>query len=137
MYRILEHAMNDFHRRRHQTIGPFSPSDLFSRDAPPQSVVLGKVMAMHAGLPSEFKEARGDSAGTIDDIFNFQAANIAAILQLVRMVLLPQRTQRSSRNALSLENYSMVSPMYLYVFCAQCRPLFCIIWQALDQSSAP
>jgi hypothetical protein len=87
MYRILEHAMNDFHRRRHQTIGPFSPSDLFSRDAPPQSVVLEKVMAMHAGLPSEFKEARGDSAGTIDDIFNFLAANIAATLQLVRMVL--------------------------------------------------
>jgi hypothetical protein len=87
MYRILEHAMNDFHRRQHQTIGPFSPSELFSRDAPPQSVVLDRVTAMHAALPSEFKEARGDSAGTIDDIFNFQAANIAATLQLVRMVL--------------------------------------------------
>lgn len=87
MYRILEHAMNYFRRGRPETVGPFSPSNLFRRDAPPQSAVLDKVMSMHAELPSVFKEAREDTAGTIDDIFNFQAANIAATLQLVRMVL--------------------------------------------------
>src|SRR6266487_3088686 len=28
LYRILEHAMDDFHRRRPSNIGPFSPSDI-------------------------------------------------------------------------------------------------------------
>ncbi|KAH7346556.1 hypothetical protein BKA65DRAFT_279312 [Rhexocercosporidium sp. MPI-PUGE-AT-0058] len=87
MYRILEHAMDDFHRRREQTVGPFSPSDLFPRDAPPQSVVLGKVMLMHAELPSRFKESRNAVGEMSEDIFGFQAANITATIQLVRMVL--------------------------------------------------
>jgi hypothetical protein len=58
LYRILEHAMDDFHRRRPQNIGPFSPSDLFVRHTPSQSVVLDKVMSMHAELPDRFKEIR-------------------------------------------------------------------------------
>ncbi|KAL5318649.1 hypothetical protein ACEPPN_013713 [Leptodophora sp. 'Broadleaf-Isolate-01'] len=87
MYRILEHAMDDFHRRREQTVGPFSPSDLFPRDAPPQSVVLEKVMLMHAELPSRFKESRNAVGEMSEDIFGFQAANITATIQLVRMVL--------------------------------------------------
>lgn len=82
MYRILEHAMDDFHRRREQTVGPFSPSDLFPRDAPPQSVVLEKVMLMHAELPSRFKESRNAVGEMSEDIFGFQAANITATIQV-------------------------------------------------------
>lgn len=86
MYRVLEHAMDDFHSRRSQDTGPFRPSELFGQDAPPQSVVLDKVMSMHAQLPLRFKETR-NVLSEAEDRFSFQAANIAATLQLVRMVL--------------------------------------------------
>jgi hypothetical protein len=82
LYRILEHAMDDFHRRRPQNIGPFSPSDLFVQHTPSQSVVLDKVMSMHAELPDRFKETRTVVSDMIGDRFSFQAANIAATLQV-------------------------------------------------------
>jgi hypothetical protein len=90
LYRILEHAMDDFHRRRPSNIDPFSPSDLFRRDAPHQSVVLDKVMSMHAELPPRFKETKlipQNGKGGLEDKFSFQVANITATLQLVRMML--------------------------------------------------
>ncbi|PMD44836.1 hypothetical protein L207DRAFT_541235 [Hyaloscypha variabilis F] len=87
LYRILEHAMDEFHRRRPQNIGPFSPSDLFHRSAPPQSVVLDKIFLMHENLPARFKETRGVVGEMTADRYSFQAANIAATLQLARMVL--------------------------------------------------
>lgn len=84
MYRILEHAMDDFHRRREQTVGPFSPSDLFPRDSPSQSFVLEKVMLMHAELPMRFKESSNAVGEMSEDIFGFQAANITATIQVSR-----------------------------------------------------
>jgi hypothetical protein len=89
LYRILEHAIDDYRRRR-PTIGPFSPSDLFGREMPHQSVVLDKVMAMHNELPPRFKETKmipQNGKGGLEDKFSFQAANITATLQLVRMIL--------------------------------------------------
>ena len=82
MYRILEHAMDHLHRRRTQEIGPFSPSDLFPQDTPPQSVVLEKVMFMYAALPAIFKESRTAVGEMSEDIFGFQAANITATTQV-------------------------------------------------------
>lgn len=89
LYRILEHAMDDFHRRR-PINNRFSPTDLFERDIPQPNVVLNKVMSMFEKLPPHFKETKLDPAnakGGVEDKFSFQAANIAATLQLVRMVL--------------------------------------------------
>ena len=82
LYRILEHAMDEFHRRRPQNIGPFSPSDLFHRGAPAQSVVLEKIILMHQNLPARFKETRGVVGEITADRYSFQAANIAATLQV-------------------------------------------------------
>jgi hypothetical protein len=90
LYRILEHAMDDFHRRRPHTTGSFSPSDLFGRETPHQSIILNKVMAMHEQLPARFKETKliaENGKGGLEDKFSFQAANITATLQLVRMIL--------------------------------------------------
>jgi hypothetical protein len=89
LYRILEHAIDDYHRRR-PTIGPFSPSDLFGREMPHQSAVLNKVMSMHNELPPRFKETKmipQNGKRGLEDKFSFQAANITATLQLVRMIL--------------------------------------------------
>jgi len=89
LYRILEHAMDDFHRRRPTSAGPLSPRDLFGRNSPDQNVVLAKIMSMHSELPHKFKEAKLVRLGKAsrDEIFSFQAANISATLQLVRMIL--------------------------------------------------
>lgn len=87
MYRILEHAMNDFARRKPHNVGSFSPSDLFLKETPMQNTVLDKAMSMHAKLPSRFRETRDVASNMSEDTFSFQAANIAATLQLVRMVL--------------------------------------------------
>jgi len=90
LYRILEHAVDEFHSRPKQHSGPFSPGDLFARERPVQSVVLDKVMEMHAALPQRFKEAKpmpDNGKGGLEDKFSFQVANITATLQLVRMIL--------------------------------------------------
>jgi hypothetical protein len=89
LYRILEHAMDDFHSRRPNN-NRFSPADLFKRDTPQPNVVLNKVMSMFENLPPHFKETKfnpSDAKGGVEDKFSFQAANIAATLNLVRMVL--------------------------------------------------
>ena len=131
LYRILEHAMDDFHRRRPQNIGPFSPSDLFVREAPSQSAVLAKVMSMHAELPDRFKETRTVVSDMIEDRFSFQAANIAATLQVRHCIrksvqnidafcslfewsCLPQRMPRLIKSVQLLRICSMDLPRYLY-----------------------
>jgi hypothetical protein len=58
--------------------------------APHQNVVLEKVMEMHEQLPAQFKDTKlvpQNGKGGLEDKFSFQAANITATLQLVRMVL--------------------------------------------------
>ena len=82
LYRILEHAMDEFHRRQPQNIGPFPPSDLFHPSAPPQSVVLNKIILMHENLPARFKEPKGVVGELTADRYSFQAANITATLQV-------------------------------------------------------
>ncbi|KAE8450522.1 hypothetical protein EG329_006253 [Mollisiaceae sp. DMI_Dod_QoI] len=89
LYRILEHAMDDFHRRRPTNSG-FCPSELFNREIPDQSVVLDKVMFLYEDLPAQFKETKLNPLngnGGLEDKNSFQAANITATLQLVRMIL--------------------------------------------------
>jgi hypothetical protein len=87
LYRILEHAMDDFHRRRPQNIGPFSPSNLFFKEVPSQSAILAQVRIMRDELPLRFRETRSVVADMAENRYSFQAANITATLQLVQMVL--------------------------------------------------
>lgn len=93
LYRILEHALDEFHRCHPKSSRPSSPSNLFRKECPGQNVVLDRVMGMHGALPQRFKVAKpipdnglGD-LGDSENKFSFQAANITATLQLVRMVL--------------------------------------------------
>ena len=82
LYVILEHAMDGFHRRRPRTMAHFSPGNMFNRVAPSQSAVLDKVMLMHQQLPDRFKEVRPVISDTAEGRLGFQAANIAATLQV-------------------------------------------------------
>ena len=74
--------MEEFHKRRPQNVTPFSPSELFQQIAPPRSAVLDKIFLMHENLPARFKETRSVVGDTAEDIYSFQAANIAATLQV-------------------------------------------------------
>jgi hypothetical protein len=82
LYRILEHAMDRFHRRRPQQVGPFTPSEIFTRDAPSQASILENVMSMYSELPPKLKETSPVVSHMGEVIFGFQAANITATLQV-------------------------------------------------------
>jgi hypothetical protein len=67
----------------------FLPRELFRRENPHKSGVLQKVMELYENLPAPFKETQHPQIGhgVKEDKLCFQAANITATLQLVRMVL--------------------------------------------------
>lgn len=100
LYRILEHAMDDFKRKRPISLSPFSPSDLFIRDAPSQSMILERVMSMHTELPIMFKEARSMVNEMSEDIFGYQAANITATLQASCISVKMSRRNTDRHNSL-------------------------------------
>jgi len=87
LYRILEHAVDQFHRRRPQDHQTSRVQAIFAQSALSQSSVLNEVMLMYGSLPQRFKETRPVTKDVSEDRYNFQAANIAATVQLVRMVL--------------------------------------------------
>jgi hypothetical protein len=90
LYRILEHAVDEYHRYRPNCIRPVSAAILFTKDCPGQNVVMEKVMKMHDELPQSFKQImpiRNTGNDGMEDKFSFQAANITATLLLVRMML--------------------------------------------------
>ena len=90
LYRILEYAMDDY--RRQPNVSEFSRTfgNLLRRENPHQRDVLKRVMETYKQLPARFKESmhmpQSGKLGVKDRI-SFQAANITATLQLVRMVL--------------------------------------------------
>ncbi|OIW32931.1 hypothetical protein CONLIGDRAFT_676756 [Coniochaeta ligniaria NRRL 30616] len=86
LYRILEHALDHFRRRRLKQRMP-SPFRAYSDEFPLQNSVMDTVMSMYAQLPQRFKETRPVTADPTEDRYSFQSANIVATLQLLRMVL--------------------------------------------------
>lgn len=91
LYRLLEHAMNDYHQQHPSDTGPPSLSKIFGKEALNQRVVLQGVDSAHEILSKPFKEVESSpqlgKGGDVDK-FAFQTANINALLQLVRLVLL-------------------------------------------------
>jgi hypothetical protein len=92
LYRILEHAMDDFYQRTSSRVGPVSLGDLFGNGIPHQSHALNRVMSMYSDLPPMFKEPQeisqnGKQQSSLDKNVGFQSANITATLHHVRMIL--------------------------------------------------
>ncbi|KAH6673631.1 hypothetical protein B0J14DRAFT_52419 [Halenospora varia] len=119
LYRILEHAIDDMHRRRRSSAGLSTPADLFVREIPHQNSLLNKVMSMHSDLPATFKEPKSieSSEAGLEDRFSFQAANITATLQLVRMVLFTaDNATTEEKCALArelLDGFAKIPPTFL------------------------
>ena len=87
LYRILEHALYSLRRlRSREQRTPTMPITFF--DCPiSQNAVLDHVMAMYNDLPAILKSTKPVGHDFAENLLSFQAANIAATIQLVRMVL--------------------------------------------------
>lgn len=87
LYRVLEHTVDKL-RSRHAFSGPLRPMQAaFATDSFSGPVVLQSVLDVYARLPSRFKTIPSVTGEQAHDIFGFQAANIQATLQLLRIVL--------------------------------------------------
>lgn len=89
LYRVLEHIMMRLcarnSRAQRQTL---IDEVLHASDSLSQEAVLASVMQMHANLPQCFKTTNPITSKPRLDRFGFQAADIIATVQLLRMVLL-------------------------------------------------
>jgi hypothetical protein len=90
LYRIMEHAVDNFRTRRARTQKQNILNRIFGESGniqASQASVLQNVMELYANLPNRFKVIQPISFNAQEDRFGFQAANIIATVQLLRMVL--------------------------------------------------
>lgn len=89
LYRALEHIMMRLFARNSRAQRQTLIDDVLqASDSLSQEAVLGSVMQMHANLPHCFKTTNPITSKPRLDRFGFQAADIIATVQLLRMVLL-------------------------------------------------
>lgn len=87
LYRILEHTVNRLGHLRNPIRRMPSVQAHVEQGNHPQPSVLNNIMTIYEQLPPVFKATHPLTGNLQSDLFGFQAANIAASLQLVRMVL--------------------------------------------------
>ncbi|KAI7555064.1 hypothetical protein KC331_g102 [Hortaea werneckii] len=89
LYRVIEHSAIPSPARRGRAQRKMMIDDIIQdKSALSQDVVRKRVMQMYADLPQSLKETRPVQSKPRLDRFGFQAADIIATVQLVRMVLL-------------------------------------------------
>ncbi|KAM0722564.1 hypothetical protein Q7P37_002005 [Cladosporium fusiforme] len=89
MYRVLEHTIKGF-RRNHQTHGNdrITVTHLFGTERFRDLQVAEGVWTLYSQLPDRFRNFAVPVTGdTLEDLYGFQAANIQATYQLLRMTL--------------------------------------------------
>ena len=88
LYRVLEHVISYFRDRRSRARKRSFLHDIFKDESiVSKTSVLDSVMSMYINLPQRFKDTPPVSYDVRQDRFGFQAANITATIQLLRMVL--------------------------------------------------
>lgn len=88
LYRVLEYAVDHFRARRARLKKRNFLHEVFGvTESATQASVLDSVISMYAKLPHCFKQTRPITFNNTEDRYSFQAANIAATVQLLRMVL--------------------------------------------------
>lgn len=86
LYRVLEHIVDQFRRRRDHRLSTHVDT-IFGGYTASNSDVLAAILNMYQGLPSRFKEIPKAHNST-DHLLNFQTASIAATIQLVRIMVI-------------------------------------------------
>lgn len=85
LYRILEHALQYLQPRSKRT--PVIKFDINEDWQAKTAHLLQRITEMYNELPALFKSTRPPTNDVSKDLYSFQAANIVATVQLVRMVL--------------------------------------------------
>jgi len=87
LYRLLEHARDHIQARRAPPgRTPFARNPFVAAE-PSHLAILEMIMSAYMTLPGCLRNIHQPTNNLCEDIYSFQAANIAATLQLVRMVL--------------------------------------------------
>lgn len=87
LYRVLEHTVGRLRSHRNTNAALRPVEIFFTPEAFSGPGVMGSVLDMYSHLPLCFKEIPPVTGDCSKDIFGFQAANIQATKQLLRMVL--------------------------------------------------
>lgn len=88
LYRVLEHTNGRLRRNDQAREDRINIARLTVSDGIPDTEVMHNVHQLYHGLPDRFKEYTMIASGDPNhDIFGFQAANIQATIQLVRIAL--------------------------------------------------
>jgi len=82
LYRVLEHALDGFRKRSPETDHTKFVADVWKMKLPQQSAVLDAMMHKYDSLPVRFRQTLPISMNQKEDLFSFQAANIAATIQV-------------------------------------------------------
>ncbi|KAF2216592.1 hypothetical protein CERZMDRAFT_93884 [Cercospora zeae-maydis SCOH1-5] len=93
LYRVLEHAMKRVRLSQCRRDDRISVVRLMMANTMPDTQIMENVINLYYSLPDRFKNYTAPATGDrSQDIYGFQAANIQATLQLVRITLLESRT---------------------------------------------
>ncbi|KAL1296565.1 hypothetical protein AAFC00_000064 [Neodothiora populina] len=87
LYRVLEHVVNKARAKKFSHDDRRSVDSLVFADTFSDHDVMQTVLNLYYQLPHQFKETLPMTGDLGKDIFGFQAANIQATLQLLRMIL--------------------------------------------------
>ncbi|KAL0258757.1 hypothetical protein SLS55_006260 [Diplodia seriata] len=87
LYRVLEHTVSRLRSHRNASTALRPVRMFFTPEAFSGPGVLQSVLDMYSQLHPRFKEIHPVTGDSGKDIFGFQAANIQATMQLLRMVL--------------------------------------------------
>jgi len=87
LYRVLEHVVNKVRARRFKHDDRRAVDNLVFTDSFSDQNVMQAMLSMYYDLPRQFKETPPMTGVFEKDVYGFQAANIQATLQLLRMML--------------------------------------------------
>ncbi|KAI0408918.1 fungal-specific transcription factor domain-containing protein [Xylaria palmicola] len=89
LYRVLEHALTRFRGNQCRPRPSGLLTDIFLQDQTTvtAATIRDKVVHMYVSLPESFRQTPRMTYDPRKDLFGFQAANITASLQLLRIVL--------------------------------------------------
>jgi len=87
LYRVLEHALDGFRKRSPDTDHTRFVADVWKMQLPRSSAVLDAIMHKYEALPVRFRQTLPISLNQREDLFSFQAANIAAAIQVLESQL--------------------------------------------------
>lgn len=87
LYRVLEHVLNKYRARKFSHDDRRSVDNLVFSDTFKDRDVMQTMLNMYYELPRQFKETPELTGNMEKDRFGYQAANIQATMQLLRMML--------------------------------------------------